>query len=201
MVLDYFPCYHSYAKKCEKLTDQELGRLFRALMQFSATGQRQELAGRESIAFDFIADDIARAKENYEAKCQKNAENIAKRYATTEYDRKQTNTDVYESYQSKDKNKDKDKSKTKNTRESPARFVRPTLDDVTDYCMERGGLVDPQRWYAYYESNGWRVGKNPMKDWKAAVRTWERNGVDKPKQDQPKSFADMWREEQQRDAI
>lgn len=113
MVLDYFPCYHSYAKKCEKLTDQELGRLFRALMKFSATGQRQELAGRESIAFDFIADDIARAKENYEAKCQKNAENIAKRYATTEYDRKQSNTDVYESYQNKSKDKDKDKSENK----------------------------------------------------------------------------------------
>ena len=58
MAIEYFCCYHSYRKKCEKLTDQELGRLFRALLTYSETGERQELAGRESIAFDFIADDI-----------------------------------------------------------------------------------------------------------------------------------------------
>lgn len=60
MAIEYFCCYHSYRKKCEKLTDQELGRLFRALLMYSETGERQELAGRESIAFDFIADDIDR---------------------------------------------------------------------------------------------------------------------------------------------
>lgn len=72
---EFFPCYHSYFKKCEKLTDQELGRLFRALMMYSSTGERQELAGRESIAFDFIADDIDRAEESYQEKCEKNAQN------------------------------------------------------------------------------------------------------------------------------
>ena len=54
--LEYWPCYNSYIKKTEKLSDQEVGRLFRALMRYSATGERQELEGRESIAFDFIAD-------------------------------------------------------------------------------------------------------------------------------------------------
>ena len=42
------------------------------------------------------------------------------------------------------------------------------------YCKERGNKVDPERWFDYYTSNGWKVGKNPMRDWKAAVRTWER---------------------------
>ena len=50
----------------------------------------------------------------------------------------------------------------------------PTLEDVKAYCSERKNKVDPERWYDYYTSNGWKVGKNPMKDWKAAVRTWER---------------------------
>ncbi len=72
---EYFPCKHSYLRKCEKLTDQELGRLFRALMKYSATGERQELAGRESIAFDFIADDIDRASSAYLEKCEKNSQN------------------------------------------------------------------------------------------------------------------------------
>ena len=50
----------------------------------------------------------------------------------------------------------------------------PTLDEVKEYCSDRGNKVDPERWFDYYTSNGWKVGKNPMKDWKAAVRTWER---------------------------
>ena len=110
MAIEYFCCYHSYLKKCEKLTDQELGRLFRALMKYSETGERQELAGRESIAFDFIADDIDRAKQAYDDRCKTNRENIKKRYdSTTEYDGIRPNTTVYESYQNKDKDKDKDK--------------------------------------------------------------------------------------------
>ena len=55
------------------------------------------------------------------------------------------------------------------------RFTKPTLAEVQAYCAERGNVVDPQKFVDYYESNGWRVGKNPMKDWRAAVRTWERN--------------------------
>lgn len=54
-------------------------------------------------------------------------------------------------------------------------YIRPSLDEVKAYCLERGNSVDPQRWFDYYTSNGWKVGKNPMKDWKACVRTWERN--------------------------
>ena len=50
----------------------------------------------------------------------------------------------------------------------------PTLDEVKAYCNERNNRVDPERFIDYYTSNGWKVGKNPMKDWKAAVRTWER---------------------------
>ena len=60
---------------------------------------------------------------------------------------------------------------------SPARFIKPTFEEVAEYCRERGNDVDPQSWYDYYTANGWRVGRNPMKDWKASVRTWERNGV------------------------
>lgn len=57
------------------------------------------------------------------------------------------------------------------------RFQRPTVAEVSEYCDERHNNVDPQRFVDYYDSNGWHVGKNPMKDWKAAVRTWERNST------------------------
>ena len=55
------------------------------------------------------------------------------------------------------------------------RFTPPTLDEVIEYCKARDNRVDPIKYHAHYTANGWRVGKNPMKNWKAAVVTWERN--------------------------
>ena len=60
------------------------------------------------------------------------------------------------------------------------RFEKPTLSQITQYCLERNNNVNAEQFYDYYESNGWKVGKNSMKDWKACVRTWERNGYDRP---------------------
>jgi biotin operon repressor len=53
-------------------------------------------------------------------------------------------------------------------------FTPPTLSEVSDYCIERKNSIDPQRFIDYYTANGWIVGKTKMKDWKAAVRNWER---------------------------
>lgn len=54
-------------------------------------------------------------------------------------------------------------------------FIPPSIEEVKAYCQERNNNVDPEKWYDHYTSNGWMVGKNKMKDWKAAVRTWERS--------------------------
>ena len=69
---------------------------------------------------------------------------------------------------------DKDKKPLK-------RFTAPTLEEVKEYCAERKNGVDAARFVNYYTANGWKVGKNPMKDWRAAVRSWERNDFGKPK--------------------
>ena len=58
---------------------------------------------------------------------------------------------------------------------SVKRFVKPKVDEIEAYCKERNNSVDAQQFFDYYESKGWKVGKSPMKDWKASVRTWERN--------------------------
>ena len=159
MALEYIPFYYSYRKKLEKLSDQEVGRLVRALLEYGETGETEELTGRESIAFDFIADDINRAKAAYDERCAKNQRNIEKRYArqdgTTVYDGIRTNTTVYETYQTKDKTKTKTKTKdkTKDVSLPPngvsdtraARFTPPSADDVSAYdraartqCAVRG---------------------------------------------------------------
>ena len=132
MGLEYWPCYHSYRRKCEKLSDQELGRLFRALMTFSETGEEAQLAGRESIAFDFIADDIRRSREAYDARCETNRKNAEKRYGGM-----QSDTTACETCQTKTKDKDKtkDKSETKTKGEKPKgaeRADRSPLETALD---------------------------------------------------------------------
>ena len=69
------------------------------------------------------------------------------------------------------------------------RFTPPTLEEVTAYCIERNNNVDPYQFIDYYTANGWQVGKNKMKDWKAAVRTWERNGYSSAKPSRPNTKA------------
>ena len=90
-------------------------------------------------------------------------------------------------YGEKEKELEKDKeiekeihSSAKSTTTKRKRFEKPTLSQITQYCLERNNCVNAEQFYDYYESNGWKVGKNAMKDWKACVRTWERNGYDKP---------------------
>lgn len=68
-----------------------------------------------------------------------------------------------------------------NEKKQKPQFSIPTLDQVKDYCLERNNNVDPERWFDFYKSKGWMVGKNKMQDWKACVRTWEKQDVSSEK--------------------
>jgi DNA replication protein DnaD len=74
----------------------------------------------------------------------------------------------------------------KNEKKERMLFIVPSLQEVSAYCQERNNNVDSQKFFDFYESKGWMVGKNKMKDWKAAVRTWEdkskSNQVEEPKE-------------------
>lgn len=87
-----------------------------------------------------------------------------------------------------DKDIDIDKDKENNNVQKRKRFVPPSLDEVRTYCRERQNDVDPERFIDYYTSNGWQVGKNKMKDWKAAVRTWEKSGYNNTPKQQPEEI-------------
>lgn len=172
MAIEYFCCYHSYRRKIAKLSDQEVGRLFRALLEYSELGETQELAGREAVAFDFIADDIDRAKENYESKCKQLQANATKS--------KQMLPDASISGENKNKNKDENKNKNdiippvSPPKRQKAVFEPPTLAEVEAYCKERGNSVDAKRFFDYFEANDWKDAKgNPVKSWKQKVITWE----------------------------
>ena len=66
-------------------------------------------------------------------------------------------------------------NKKEDTNVSKKKFVPPTVEEVRAYCQERNNKVDPQKFVDFYSCKGWMVGKNHMKDWKAAVRTWEKS--------------------------
>lgn len=59
-------------------------------------------------------------------------------------------------------------------------FQKPTIDEVKSYCKERNNSVVAEKFFDFYESKGWKVGNQPMKDWRAAVRTWERSSASAP---------------------
>ena len=68
-----------------------------------------------------------------------------------------------------------DKDKDIDIEKPTKKFVKPSVSEIKAYCTERGNNVNAERFFDYYESKGWMIGKNRMKDWRACVRTWERN--------------------------
>lgn len=76
-------------------------------------------------------------------------------------------------------------------------FITPSIEDIKAYCQERQNNVDANKFFNFYESKGWMVGKTKMKDWKASVRTWEKDSTESPK-DQKKSVDQLTYEHVQR---
>ena len=177
MAIEYFNAYHSYLKSIEPLNDAERGRLFTALLEYSSTGVTPDLRGNERFIFPTMKEQIDRDMQKYEAKCNKNRENVLRRYTDVNDGIRTDTKSTKENAKEKEKAKAKAKEKESTPPISPSRgtrFIPPTPDEVRAYCLERGGRVSAEKWYDYYTANGWKVGKNPMKDWKAAVRNWER---------------------------
>lgn len=87
--------------------------------------------------------------------------------------------------------KDKDSEEESAREEKAKRFYPPTLDEVKQYCEERKNNIDPMAFIDFYSSKGWMIGKNRMKDWKAAVRTWERKRKEQSQSES--SVYDEWR--------
>lgn len=88
---------------------------------------------------------------------------------------------VTERLESADKPAEAEQLNPKMKKNASKKFIPPTLEEVKAYCIERKNSVDPEEFIDHYVSNGWLVGKNMMKDWKAAVRTWEKKNFGQDK--------------------
>ena len=161
----------------DDLTDEQMGKLYKAQLQY-ASGIVPEIDD-PVVRGVFVAVKARMDSDNkeYLDQCQKNRENIRNRWNkndtndTTVYDRIRNDTDVTNDT---DKIRLDNNIKEKDSKESKKKsFAPPSVEEVREYCNERGNNVDPDKFVDYYTCKGWVVGRSKMKDWKAAVRTWE----------------------------
>ena len=192
--------HKEYRRKLERLEPEQQLAVIYAMMDY-ADGSDPELTDPvAAMAFEFIKDRIDADIDKYEKHIQngskggrpkKTEPNETEQNRTEPNETEQNRTKAIESEEkrteateseksiliSKSKSilisNDKEKTSKEKAPTGAARFVRPTLEEVEAYCRERGNSISAQGFLNYYDSNGWRVGKSPMKDWKAAVRTWE----------------------------
>lgn len=181
MAKEYVPIFLDWLEVTQDLLPEEKGNLIDAVIAYAAGLEYEHyLSGGCKIAFRFLKGQVDRnnaiSDQRSKAGSNKKEQTEAKENKQEQTETKENKREQTESNLPKEKEKDKEKENNKeNNKEKSGRFTPPTIEQVKEYCQERGNAVDPDRWFNYYSSNGWKVGKNPMKDWKAAVRTWEIN--------------------------
>ena len=200
-----FYIYTAWQRPMERLTDEQLGKFLRLYYQMQLTGDLEVESGDPMVDMflDQVREQVAYDTKAYDEKCAANAENGKKggrpknpdgfsqnrknpdgfsenpKKAELELDSELDTDSELEPDKEAPKGAKREKTPSVSKREAQPRFRPPTVEEVEAYCFERNNRVDPERFVDFYSSNGWKVGKNPMKDWKAAVRTWEkRDGPD-----------------------
>lgn len=156
MAKKYVPVFFDWMDTTIDLTQEQKGNLIDAIVDYSS-GRREyddivrSLMPLERVAFRFMKGQVDRNDEISAVRSKAGS-------------RKQEQTE--ENATSENKPKQTETKRSKN-------FVKPTLEEVTNYCLERKNSIDPQNFLDFYESKGWKVGNQAMKDWKACIRTWE----------------------------
>ena len=168
--------YRSFYEAIVDLPDVELAQAFRAIAEYGLNGIETECSGTARVALMMAKPQIDKNNMRYANGCKggRLTENLKPNNNQTKPSANQTITKPEPNVNVNDNVNDIEKKDTKVSKEK-AHFVPPTLENVIGYCQEKGLKVDAQRFIDFYESKGWMVGKNKMKDWKAAVRNWSRS--------------------------
>ena len=165
-----FLLYCDIIHTVEQLTDEQAGDLFRHILRYVNDQDPQSDSVITKIAFEPIKQALKRDLDKYKSICERNSDNAKKRWDATASDRIPKHTKNADSDIDSDSDIEKDIKVNKG-------FVKPSIVEIKTYMMEIGMTDVSEKWFDYYESNGWLVGKNKMKNWKAAVRTWKNNNL------------------------
>lgn len=216
--MKYLKIFTDFREAMEPLTNEEAGSLFRAMLLYAQTGEESALSGNERYLWTVARQHMDREAEAYETKKQTLRESgkkgAAARWSHTETKDGKSHPDHGNDGQDNDndkyKNNDKDNDlsflpengpesvRSKKTVDSPAaekRETHPSLEDIEKYVREAYLPVDAEHFFNYYTANGWIMGSQPMRDWKAALRAWARNApvMARPPRPQPRSATDNFR--------
>lgn len=187
MALTYLKIFADMEETLSLYSDEERGRLLSAMMAYSFRGEEPEFAGAERFVWPMLRNHIDSCEERSE-KMKANGKRggkVESKPEATESKEKQTEANESKTEQTNSKIKpiqeqeqdheqehvhDQDHKSTKGKR---TRFVTPTIEECDAFFTENGAtLLQATRFHSYYTANGWKVGKNPMKDWQAAARGW-----------------------------
>ena len=166
-----FLIYCDIIHTVEQLTDEQAGDLFKHLLRYVNDLNPQSDSVITKIAFEPIKQALKRDLDKYESIRKRNSDNARMRWdaiasSGIPNDTKNADSDIVI-----DSDSDIDIKKQRVV------FEKPTLSELKTYMTEIGMADVSEKWFDYYESNGWLVGKNKMKNWKAAVRTWKNNNL------------------------
>lgn len=180
-----FLLYADQISLVEMLPDEKAGQLFKLIMQYVNDKNPNTDDLLLKMAFEPFKLQLKRDLKTYESIVERNRENGKKGGRPKKTQENPKNPSGFSNNPDKPKKADNDTDTVNDngsiTPPTPSRgkpFTPPSLDEVKAYCEKRDRGVNPERWFDFYTSKGWMVGKNKMKDWKAAVRTWEE---EKPK--------------------
>lgn len=191
MKRESFLIYTSFYKPVSKLSDEQLGRLFRALFRYNLE-EGVEVDPDIEMAFEFFKNQMDIDNSKWLKKVEKLRENAKKSRSkqmlpnatkSNPIGLVNVNENVNENVIKEEKLKEESQILFPKPEITAApRFRKPTVQEVSSYCAERKNNVDAEAFWNFYESKGWKVGKNPMKSWKAAIVTWEKSrGITKPR--------------------
>jgi len=180
--------YVNFRKAIRRLSYEEKGMLFDAMLAYAEDKTLLPLEGKADAIWDFVQELLDAQHSAYENKCAGAEKARIRKNPLIDIDinaNQSESTQDNLSYlkkqiQIKEQIKDKEKKRV-----SGNKFRAPSLEEVKAYCSERGNKVNAEQFVSFYESKGWKVGTSGMKDWKAAVRTWEQ------RDQQPKRKSDF----------
>lgn len=176
----YFPFFNTFVEALDNLGDEKTElELYRAISHYGAYGKEPELSGLAKAIWTLIKPVLGNSRKQFENGAKGGAPkgncNAIKqpKFNPNSTQEQPKNKPIKEKGE-KEKDIEKEKSTSVDTKKTAQRFSRPSLDEVRDYIASQSYSVDAEAFIDFYEAKGWRVGSNPMKDWRAAVRTWER---------------------------
>lgn len=191
-----FVMYESWGAVIEKMNNEQAGELIKAIYAYQKDPDAVPEDPALAFVFELIKQQLDADSQRYKEACAARSEAGKKggRPKVNASDKKQmvsTESKKSKCFSEKAKKADNDNEygndlKKENTIDGvkEKRFAPPTLENVSEYCREMGYTnVDAARFIDFYTSNGWMVGKNRMKDWKAAVRNWDRREKNPQRQD------------------